>query len=188
MTDDPTKLLSMCGICHWPSSVCKCRCDSVTGTSSGSRGIVGDKELCWPAGATDGQRWHCPETSTWIQWSATRNRWIVTDSEQQSPNPPGTIKIGHMNFALKFVPAIEMPTEKAVYGCTDCARLTIFAQQDIPKLLQVDVVLHECLHAIYFAYGFSKKLKEERGCLVLTGPLVALMRDNPQLVQWIQSL
>lgn len=103
-------------------------------------------------------------------------------------NPPETIKIGHMNFALRFVPATDMPTEKAVYGCTDCSRLTIFVQQGIPKLLQVDVVLHECLHAIYFAYGIRKKIREEEACLVLAGPLVALMRDNPQLVQWIQSL
>lgn len=139
MNDDPTKLLSMCGICHWPSSVCTCHRDVTTGTCSGP------------------------------------------------PGPPGTIKTGHLSWKLSVVPVTEMPTEKAVYGCTDCARLTIFVQQALPKILQVDVLLHECLHAIYFAYGIRKKIREEEACLVLAGPLVALMRDNPQLVRWIQE-
>lgn len=104
------------------------------------------------------------------------------------PGPPETIETGHLIWKLSVVPATELPTEAAVYGCTDCARLTIFMQQGMPKPLQVDVLLHECLHAIYFAYGIRKKIREEEACLVLAGPLVALMRDNPQLVQWAQSL
>lgn len=153
MTDDPTKLLSMCGICYWPSSVCRC----FRTTSSYN-----------PTPPYDGG----------IDWENVK---IVP------PNPPETIKTGHLTWKLSVVPATEMPTEKPGYGCTDCARLTIFMQQGMPKPLQVDVVIHECLHAIVFAYGFPKKLREERWCLMLAGPLIALMRDNPQLVRWIQE-
>lgn len=101
--------------------------------------------------------------------------------------PPETIKIGHMSFALKFVPAKEMPSEGA-FGCCDKPRQTIFVQCDMPGDLTCDTVFHECFHAIFFAYGIPVKVKEERACLMLAGPLVALMRDNPQLVQWAQSL
>lgn len=125
------------------------------------------------------------------QWDADRQDWEFVEFTTLPPgpiSPPATIKMGHITWHLTFVPAAELPTEQAVYGCTDCTRLIIFVQQALPKLLQVDVVIHECLHAIYFSYGIRKKLREEEACSVLSGPLVALMRDNPQLVAWTQSL
>lgn len=128
------------------------------------------------------------------QWDANKCSWVDPSAAQVQAIPPSivappeSIRVGHMNFALKIVPAAELPTEKATYGCCDCGRLTIFIQKDLPPALTADSVAHECFHAIFFAYGIPTKIKEERACLALTGPILAVARDNPALVAWLATL
>lgn len=56
----------------------------------------------------------------------------------------------------------------------------------------VSVLLHEALHAIFWAWGYPSVLAgneahEESMCRLLEGALVQLIKDNPKLVKEIQD-
>lgn len=49
----------------------------------------------------------------------------------------------------------------------------------------VDTLMHEVLHSIYKCSGLSKRAGEEKTVSAFATALVALMKENPLLLQWI---
>lgn len=94
---------------------------------------------------------------------------------------PAVVQVGHFRVAIKA----GVPRVANEMGWFDSDTLTIHYKEGLPPALLADVVLHEAIHAIFFAYGIPKKLKEERVALSLSGPILILLRDNPKLVEWL---
>lgn len=52
---------------------------------------------------------------------------------------------------------------------------------------QVDTLLHELNHAIYWAYGIEDEDNEERLCAILSTAYTQVFRDNPQVLHFIKE-
>lgn len=102
-------------------------------------------------------------------------------------NPPATIRILHLDFELRFADKIFFDAAKA-YGYCDKERLIIIVQEKLRPALTADTTLHECLHAMHFAVGCEEEMTQETIALQFAGPLCMLIRDNPELIAWLESL
>lgn len=102
-------------------------------------------------------------------------------------NAPSTIKILHMEFELRFVDETFFDAA-AAFGYCDKKRLIISVCDKLRPALKADTTLHEVLHGIHFVVGCEDEMKEEQIALQFSGPLCMVIRDNPQLFDWLQSL
>lgn len=102
-------------------------------------------------------------------------------------SPPTTIRILHLNWGLAFVdPAVAEQAD--AYGWTDKVRQKIFVSASLRPRMTAEVVLHEVLHAIFASCGIPDEITEEQACSMLSGPLLLVMLENPELQAWIQFL
>jgi len=66
---------------------------------------------------------------------------------------------------------------------------TIIIRSSLPKATMRHVLLHEILHAIWYSYGVNPDLDpgevEESIINILSGPLVEVMNNNPQVVKFL---
>lgn len=102
-------------------------------------------------------------------------------------NPPATIRILHLDFDLRFVDETFFDAAGA-YGHCDKKRQVISVFKNMRPGLLADTTIHEILHAAHFAVGCDEEMREEQIALQFAGPLCMIIRDNPQLVEWLQSL
>lgn len=102
-------------------------------------------------------------------------------------NPPATIRILHLDFELRFADKIFFDAAKT-FGYCDKERLVITVQEKLRPALMADTVLHEICHGIHFAMGCEAEMKEEQIAGQFAGPLCMLIRDNPELMAWLESL
>lgn len=102
-------------------------------------------------------------------------------------NPPATIQILHLEFELRFADETFFDAAGA-YGHCDKKRQVITVFKDMRPALMADTTLHECLHAMHFAVGCEEEMREEQIALQFAGPLCMLIRDNPELMDWLTSL
>jgi hypothetical protein len=76
--------------------------------------------------------------------------------------------------------------EKDSHGSFDDADLVITLREAyVNPYLEVDVILHELLHAIWWDGGLEKGDDEERVVRVLATRLMQVWRDNPALIKFI---
>jgi hypothetical protein len=54
---------------------------------------------------------------------------------------------------------------------------------DQTPTMMASTVLHEVLHGIHQTYKLPKRMTEEQTCRRLEGPLLAFVRDNPDLIE-----
>lgn len=101
--------------------------------------------------------------------------------------PPATIRILHFDYQLRFVDEIFGNAAGCFAHC-DNKHLTISVLKSLPPVLLADSTLHECWHGICFAIGCKEKLTQEQIALQFSGPMCLLIRDNPELFLWLQSL
>lgn len=102
-------------------------------------------------------------------------------------NPPAIIKILHFEFELRFVDGTFFDAAGA-YGYCDKKRLVINVCEKLRPALLADTTIHECLHAMHFAVGCADQMPEEDIAMQFAGPLCMLMRDNPELIEWLNFL
>lgn len=71
------------------------------------------------------------------------------------------------------------------YGRHCGAKLEIEYQEDLPPRLLADTILHECVHAFAFVYGWkSPDFREEQMALRIPPAMTAMFNDNPDFVKW----
>lgn len=92
------------------------------------------------------------------------------------------LRVGHHDYSL-----VALPEDDDDFGqiAGDCCRPTLTIRVDLtaPPTDQADTLLHEALHAIWQVYGLPAKVTEEEAATRLAGPLLALLRDNPEVVK-----
>lgn len=109
---------------------------------------------------------------------------------------PRKIKIGAYDWAvvLKAGDGRDSENEDQLWGQANFELMQIFLWPEnftSPDKV-VGIVLHECSHVIFDNQGLShlKRDKEEREEQIVLGfeaGMIALMRDNPSLMNWMKK-
>lgn len=81
------------------------------------------------------------------------------------------------------------PQNRHDHGTFDAARQEMALCGDFPTtVMECETLLHEVMHAIYWAYGIKQGDDEERTVTAMTVGLMQVWRDNPKLIDWINSV
>jgi len=98
---------------------------------------------------------------------------------------PGSVRIGP--FVLKIEPtSVHESNGRREWGSCSVQAQKITIQSDMPTPAKaVDTLIHEIMHAIFWAYNIADEDKEERTVASLGTALTALHLDNPWLGPWI---
>ncbi len=90
---------------------------------------------------------------------------------------PRKVRIkGHM-FTVKQVPKSKMPS--GCQGWVDSDQNLILLYQRLPASRKVEIVLHECIHAMLAGHDI---VQEEQVCTALGEYLTEFIRDNPDFI------
>lgn len=105
------------------------------------------------------------------------------------PIIPISIKVGPHEVAIVVVPNGVMG-DGGTHGQCSINRLLIAIDSEIPPTLRGETVLHEIGHVLLASVGLPDDSEEltERLALRFGVDVLALIRDNPELIKWIQSL
>ena len=109
------------------------------------------------------------------------------------PRCPDEITTGQMTWTItldadRIRDIAESGEYDELYGSTLKSRLELLIDPGVPEPVLVDTVVHEGIHALLMAYGigFPSDEAEEHFVRQFTPALIALIRDNPELVRWVQ--
>lgn len=92
---------------------------------------------------------------------------------------PTSLRIVGREFEVKMLDEYD-----GQVGGVDHPSCTINIKSGQQKLLEADTILHEAVHVLdeIFQLGLT-----ERHVYCLTGGIIALLRDNPELVKYLQD-
>ena len=100
--------------------------------------------------------------------------------------PPSHVIIGPHDYKVCLVPAGVLEGAGADATCMP-RRLTFALDDGMPPTQKADGLLHEVTHAILEGMKLDDDVNE--AIALLFGPgLLALILDNPDLIDWIVSL
>jgi len=98
---------------------------------------------------------------------------------------PPHVRVSAYDFALLPMSNAESRGTDA-YGIFSSAEAAIKIHTGlVSKALAVDTLLHEILHAIFWAYHIKETDCEERTVSILGTAWAQIYRDNPWLLAWI---
>lgn len=100
---------------------------------------------------------------------------------------PSSIKVGYRTYTIRTWDILEADNANA-WGLCDHANGIIWLCTEIDPKIVVDTLLHEIMHAIWNYMGLDEKHGEEPIVHRIGTGLTQVFCDNPQLVQWIQSV
>ncbi len=111
----------------------------------------------------------------------------MTPEELRIKEPlPALVKIGARDYWIEdWHPTAASAVRK--YGETDHQNFIIRVDTSFPRAQTADTLLHEILHAIWGERQLEDEDKEERTVATLASGLCAVMRDNPDLMPWIEG-
>lgn len=98
---------------------------------------------------------------------------------------PSPLRIGAFDFTLEFFPKGEEPDDRVGECDTRVGALSMRVLHGMEKVRLLDTVLHEILHAIYFAHNIEGRDGEERTVTMLATAWAQVYRDNPHLLRWL---
>jgi len=93
---------------------------------------------------------------------------------------PSSVRIGFADYTV--VPMTKDEAAKSDhFGITDVDALEIRINTEMPAQRQINVLLHEMLHACWDMGDLEDTVAEEKAVTVLSIQVSMLMRDNPGL-------
>jgi hypothetical protein len=100
---------------------------------------------------------------------------------------PASIRVGGVDVAV-IAWSMHSAVASRRWGEWSAMELVIRVQDQMPSAMRaIEVVLHEVLHAIWWAYSIpDKDIEEEAAVSQLGAAWAALWRDNPALLSWVQ--
>lgn len=99
---------------------------------------------------------------------------------------PKTVKVGHRNFRVHLATDLQDEmTGRMLLGNTWAAGDTINIEDDIPRDLAPEVMLHEVLHLYWDQMGLKSKADEETAVSAMAKAFCIFCKDNPKLISWI---
>lgn len=104
------------------------------------------------------------------------------------PTPPTSVQVMHLNFEIKFCSG-DTAEQANAFGWCNKQIQTITIREGLRPRLLVDTLWHELTHACFFAAGIAEEgLVEEQICSQLVGPMLCIVKDNPELMAWTNYL
>jgi hypothetical protein len=98
---------------------------------------------------------------------------------------PKTVRVGPHDITIGFYGKDDAEQE---FGNFENAALKINVCREYSSGSQaVDTVIHELCHAMFYASGLRPIKHEEKICGMLGMMFTQLIRDNPELVTWMQN-
>ena len=111
-------------------------------------------------------------------------------------SPPKSVRVGPHTYRLIFdqaeIDRASVAQGEAVVGETDPLTLRILVAPKLADTQAMDTVVHELLHALADLLGLATidgwdARMEERIVRPMATALVALVRQNPALIDWLRS-
>lgn len=98
---------------------------------------------------------------------------------------PSSVTVGPYVIAIKELVGTDMERD---YGHFDSVKMEIRLQKEFATPQQAaDTLLHEVLHAVWHIAGLNHKDGEERLVASLSTQICAVVRQNPDIVRWLQK-
>jgi hypothetical protein len=99
---------------------------------------------------------------------------------------PAKVKVGYVDYKIETW-AHDQADASERYGETDRVRRIIRIDTDYTPQQSAETLLHEILHTIWAMWNVSelRKLEEEAVVHALGKGLATVMRDNPDVLAWI---
>lgn len=96
------------------------------------------------------------------------------------------VRVGSVTYKIRYAKGEYDNSSKEGY----CKPGEIAILADLTKGREAQTVLHEILHAVYDQQGLNVKYKDEEEFIVtcFANGISMLMRQNPKLMQYLQSL
>lgn len=103
---------------------------------------------------------------------------------------PKSVQVGPYCFVVHKCVADDLNApddELDTFGQTLIPSLEIFVRTDIAEDMQAEVLLHEVLHAIYYASNLRSRFADEEEDIVseLAIELLDVLRRNPKLTDFL---
>jgi hypothetical protein len=96
------------------------------------------------------------------------------------------LKLGAFTYKVVLDPKLKEIASNLGMCLTDS--LTLVLDANMPDALEAEVLLHECLHALWAQTGLTKEYdndQEEKAVFQLSPLIFGFLRDNPKVVAWI---
>lgn len=97
---------------------------------------------------------------------------------------PETICIGYQDIE---VVRTTMPDD--ISGAYDGPKSQIYVRKKLTRREELNTVLHECLHAIFYIYGIKPFVEddeaEEKLVFAIGNGLTEVFTRNPDLTKWV---
>lgn len=101
-----------------------------------------------------------------------------------APLPRTPIRVAAFDFAVVTTSMAEATAEHRL-GSFSALQNRIAITPDADRMKVLDTLLHEILHAAWWAYGVRDSDDEERTVATLSTALTQIFRDNPDLLRFI---
>jgi hypothetical protein len=99
---------------------------------------------------------------------------------------PSSIKVGGLVFKVHVVKDLKS-ADKPCFGTMSWDEQRIYLDAAIPtKEFVVNILIHEIMHALWAFYELPRK-NEETSVYRLANGLSALIKDNPELMDYIMK-
>jgi hypothetical protein len=98
---------------------------------------------------------------------------------------PPSIRVGPHDIKIRLVSEKELGDDFGIFQ-NDRLEITL-CEEYAAGSLAVDTALHEILHAIWLVSMRESSGTEEQVCSTIASQLTQVLRDNPELVKWIQK-
>jgi hypothetical protein len=96
---------------------------------------------------------------------------------------PTRVKVGPFDFRIEYVD-LELADRS---GSFEPKTLRILIDNDVPVPVQRHILLHELMHACVFVSDEPESETEEAYVRVISGQLLAVLRDNPKVATWLSE-
>lgn len=101
---------------------------------------------------------------------------------------PTKIKVAGFDISVEPFTPIKQFSENRYGDFNEVTGRIRVENPGVSNLRQLDTLLHELNHAIWWAYGIKDEDKEERTVSVMATGMVQILRDNPKLLKYINEV
>lgn len=101
---------------------------------------------------------------------------------------PTKIKVAGFDVNVKSLSPSEQFSE-SIHGDFNPIPITMRVEDPaVSNLRQLDTLLHELNHSIWWAYGIEEADPEDRIVSIMATGMVQILRDNPKLLKYINEV
>ena len=105
----------------------------------------------------------------------------------KKPKLPKAIRVGAYVFKIvKCEPGVS--DDEDADGQFRANQEHICVSREVSRTRELEVLIHETNHAVYFTYNIQGEDDEERTVHTLSTAWTQIYRDNPDLIRYIQEV